>query len=1066
MKSFSLLSAQSSSKPSVLSAASPWADKASLVADPKYKECSSITERYPGLDGNLLQDRIFSDYLLSVSGDVRLPLLDEWGKPTMKRHALNNRNHAAVREGLVKRIQTKGLVEGVRGQAWAVVGESASEYELISHATLVEALYLAHSRDLHKKNKYVQKSMELGVVAKVFDAKTPSDVLTFLKQLHNEFHFGAQTSHLEMYDLVKDIEKTWREFCRKHKIRARLCPTKGEGTYVKKYWKFIQTHHAGGFKTFDAFLQAKTFVNGMSKIGLLDKYADSCSERCNFAHSSLSMGVVLAANKLLFSTIYESFVDTVPSHVLNPIMLCALRHVYPTVVEGVEDGEQAGDDSQEKGDADHDPLWILNSKESLAAIAICRCPMAGSAVYIRAKKKSHLRAPRSAAGKGKGKANGKNHNRRSLRKQKSDPSTTRAMDAAAIVGNAKAKKRSKIDVKKLMVEEVTDVVFEIDRTDMEEEDDVDDNVSSLCDSGEDDALAVCNDGEAVDHVVHDRPEDGAEEIGEGGQVDDQEGTRASRPKLFLDDLYACVSSVLDSVPDAKWKHDSLQWAYEIAIEFGLAKTVQDPSVSGLTKWSSLRDAIKERLALDHISSLPLTMVAEMNAKAKATVPGKMVDAVKQALEQREKYLSDRLKASPEIDRITKWRSENDLEDPPAMIPAFMAFQTALFQKCMATKKSSGAKLAVDAVIRLAAETWSDNLTPSCTEYNLDFESFAPVVCEIFAMHPERHAIAAAMFTTPQAAQRWAETRVLTTLHAFKQVMTAGVLMERVAAQELMLIEAHATALAAIDVCKQVSSPTLTDASNWAMMWFKCFQCAQASESELTNYIDGEHSAARGRREADKKKFEESACKQAMDQMQDQTTVVAVDRSAGHVQCDESFLEGRISVQASHSKIADLWESFIPKDESDVREFDFKIQSDVRLQVFELAQCEIKSVFARLALDRSSSSCDTCLDSLFVDESGMRPGLFCKEANFGLNLNFFGEVTTIPTIGSFRIGTIDGVSIYVRNNGPPSSKVSFFRARGMSGPLGITLTRVMQLRLQLVTSRSLKRRLSSHGLRNS
>ncbi len=115
---------------------------------------------------------------------------------------------------------------------------------------------------------------------------------------------------------------------------------------MKKYWKYIQEQHAGAFKTFDAFLQAKTFMHGMSKAGMLDQYVQTCSERCNFAHPSMSVGVVLAANKTTFTTIYEGFVDTLPTSVLNTVMQCALRFNYPTVIEdaGAADGGADGGD--------------------------------------------------------------------------------------------------------------------------------------------------------------------------------------------------------------------------------------------------------------------------------------------------------------------------------------------------------------------------------------------------------------------------------------------------------------------------------------------------------------------------------------------------------------------------------------------------------------------------------------------------------------------------------------------------------------------------------------------------
>eukprot|EP00959_Pyramimonas_sp_CCMP1952_P405938 8507436-Pyramimonas_sp.AAC.1 len=53
----------------------------------------------------------------------------------------------------------------------------------------------------------------------------------------------------------------------------------------------------------------------------------------------------------------------------------------------------------------------------------------------------------------------------------------------------------------------------------------------------------------------------------------------SREKLFLDDLYSAISSVVRKVPDDKVKFDSIKWAYSQGIFFGLSKKVMDGAVA-------------------------------------------------------------------------------------------------------------------------------------------------------------------------------------------------------------------------------------------------------------------------------------------------------------------------------------------------------------------------------------------------------------------------------------------------------------------------------------------------------
>ena len=116
---------------------SPWALAPVAESDPRFLPCSSIKARYPGVEGNALQDKVFADYLLCKDGDVRLPFFSASGRPCF---VLNNRNLGGWRAFLVRVVEQKGLHEGVRGQAWAVPGDELDTWLLISHATLAEAI--------------------------------------------------------------------------------------------------------------------------------------------------------------------------------------------------------------------------------------------------------------------------------------------------------------------------------------------------------------------------------------------------------------------------------------------------------------------------------------------------------------------------------------------------------------------------------------------------------------------------------------------------------------------------------------------------------------------------------------------------------------------------------------------------------------------------------------------------------------------------------------------------------------------------------------------------------------
>ena len=83
---------------------------------------------------------------------------------------------------------------------------------LLSHATLIEAIYEGVKRK--PDNKFIKQTVQDGVNTKVFRGNTPKFICTYLKDLHNQFHKGAQTSFLELYELAAAYEKEWNQHCK------------------------------------------------------------------------------------------------------------------------------------------------------------------------------------------------------------------------------------------------------------------------------------------------------------------------------------------------------------------------------------------------------------------------------------------------------------------------------------------------------------------------------------------------------------------------------------------------------------------------------------------------------------------------------------------------------------------------------------------------------------------------------------------------------------------------------------------------------------------------------------
>ena len=134
------------------------------------KSCPSVQLRYPGLTGRLLQKRVMADYAFSDKhGDHTCDffLKDVDGHhhgPRIVRHSLNNRDEHETRLQYTKIIEENGFIDGIRGQAWVVPSSldlNTCVYELLSAATLTEAIYAAYERSPH--NEQVISTIQSGL---------------------------------------------------------------------------------------------------------------------------------------------------------------------------------------------------------------------------------------------------------------------------------------------------------------------------------------------------------------------------------------------------------------------------------------------------------------------------------------------------------------------------------------------------------------------------------------------------------------------------------------------------------------------------------------------------------------------------------------------------------------------------------------------------------------------------------------------------------------------------------------------------------------------------------------
>ena len=168
--------------------------------------CVSAYERYQGQQGRELEDEVDSDYIMDISKRESFFCRD--GRKKFLRHPLNARDQNDTRERYVELLCQHGMLKNVRAAPKTVPTENDSQnwqLQLLSHAHLIEALYLAHER--FPDNKQVQKSIDAGIVVDVLYVHTPPDIINYYCDQGNKFNqIAAQTSFLENLSAIPTIE--------------------------------------------------------------------------------------------------------------------------------------------------------------------------------------------------------------------------------------------------------------------------------------------------------------------------------------------------------------------------------------------------------------------------------------------------------------------------------------------------------------------------------------------------------------------------------------------------------------------------------------------------------------------------------------------------------------------------------------------------------------------------------------------------------------------------------------------------------------------------------------------
>eukprot|EP00974_Lingulodinium_polyedra_P099229 9614252-Lingulodinium_polyedra.AAC.1 len=210
------------------------------------------------------------------------------------------RKQDSVLERYVASILQKGIVTGVRSEAWMVFSPGRTFPALaLSYGTLAEALYVAAERE--PSNPFVANALSKGLPnVRMLNEMTPSNVLSFLKTYNNEFHGGSSWTILELLDEVLDLELQWGDFRASKGITARM------PNYEGLYWDFVKERCHGHFKSWKQFDSGKSLAHSLQRFNVFEDCKNWSGKYCDFLHERYDTSTVLICGHSLITKLNES----------------------------------------------------------------------------------------------------------------------------------------------------------------------------------------------------------------------------------------------------------------------------------------------------------------------------------------------------------------------------------------------------------------------------------------------------------------------------------------------------------------------------------------------------------------------------------------------------------------------------------------------------------------------------------------------------------------------------------------------------------------------------------------
>eukprot|EP00812_Abedinium_dasypus_P006592 NODE_1835_length_1053_cov_1.845691.p1 GENE.NODE_1835_length_1053_cov_1.845691~~NODE_1835_length_1053_cov_1.845691.p1 ORF type:complete len:211 (+),score=47.15 NODE_1835_length_1053_cov_1.845691:233-865(+) len=165
-------------------------------------------------------------YYQKESG-TQVQFFDDKGQPNMVAHELNERDQNQSVKTYEQSILKHGYMERARSMPMGQLSSDGKPpYRMISGAQITQAIYgVAKS---HPRTFNVSRTLQSGMLIDIYCARTPDDVIVFLRDTQNSFQSGANAHDVfSVLDVVLEAAIAWNTYAHIQGIQIR--GNKGNG---------------------------------------------------------------------------------------------------------------------------------------------------------------------------------------------------------------------------------------------------------------------------------------------------------------------------------------------------------------------------------------------------------------------------------------------------------------------------------------------------------------------------------------------------------------------------------------------------------------------------------------------------------------------------------------------------------------------------------------------------------------------------------------------------------------------------------------------------------------------